>query len=314
MNRYIWISLSVLSSLVACSTNPHKAESIQTQLDQSTTVSGTQNVGLKKGEMVVIDKTQMAEKLRDLQNQVYSLEDRVYGTRKLGSLGLYGDLKSCRRKLASRQYGGSGTLVWTEPLDRVTDKEEEFKIGLDEKKELVGVTEEYLRDRLGRFQGYRSILQKRADDFDQQIDACTTEIGSKKFDESLSSKVSVQEIPKSSLDRPSINQFMCEYVKPGASLQTFMINAFAKGWLSIGDYRMENNLMVPTLKDSAGKTRDNALLFNGWKLAYDASSITVGDVLKEGKDARLVAWTYDKKAEVSGAGKCLASSDGQWNP
>ncbi len=61
--------------------------------------------------MVVMDKVQVSDRLRDLQNSVYSLEDRVYGTRKLGSLGLYGELKSCKRKLASRQFGGSGTMV-----------------------------------------------------------------------------------------------------------------------------------------------------------------------------------------------------------
>src|SRR6185312_7894072 len=122
---------------------------------------------------------QMAEKLRDLQNTVYSLEDQVYGTRKLGSLGQYGELKSCERKLASKQYGGTGNLVWTEPLDRVTDKEEDFKIGLDEKKDLVAVSQEYLRDRLQRFQGYRTILQKRADEFGEKIEACSAQLATK---------------------------------------------------------------------------------------------------------------------------------------
>src|SRR5690606_24805551 len=108
---------------------------------------------------------QISEKLRDLQNAVYSLEDKVYGTRKLGSMGLYGELKACKRKLASRQFGGSGNMMWSEPLDRVTDKEDELKVGVDEKKQLVGLSEEFLKDRLQRFQGYKTILQKRSDEF-----------------------------------------------------------------------------------------------------------------------------------------------------
>jgi hypothetical protein len=133
--------LGFFLTLAACKSNPNKVEDVQTQLDHPATVTGEQKVGVKNGEMVVLDKAQIAEKLRDLQNSVYSLEDKVYGTRKLGSLGLYGELKSCKRKLASKQLGGSGAMTWTEPLDRVTDKEEDLKIGFDEKKNLVGISE-----------------------------------------------------------------------------------------------------------------------------------------------------------------------------
>lgn len=300
--------------LVGCKSNPHKAEAVQTQLDQAEGVSGTQVVGLKKGEMMVLDKTAMSEKLRDLQNTVYGLEDKVYGTRKLNTQGLYGDLKSCRRKLNSRQYGGSGNMVWTEPLDRVTDKEEELKIGLSEKNELVGVSEEYLRDRIMRFQGYKTILQKRSDEFESQIGECKTQLAAKDIDGSQPSKVMVQEVPKSNYDKVAINQFMCSYVKSGASLQNFMINAFAKGWLTLSDYRMEQNLVFASLKDTKGNAKDNALMFGGWKMSFDRGPVTVGELLQAGKDAQLVAWTYDKKDDVQGSGTCLARSEGTWNP
>lgn len=300
--------------LSACKSNPNKAEQLQTQLDGAASVSGTQVVGLKKGEMMVMDKAAMSEKLRDLQNTVYGLEDKVYGTRKLNTLGLYGDLKSCRRKLNSRQFGGSGNMVWTEPMDRVTDKEEELKIGLNEKNELTGVSEEYLRDRVMRFQGYKTILQKRSDEFESQINECKTQLAAKEMDGSQPSKVMVQEVPKSNYDKVAINQFMCSYVKSGASLQSFMINAFAKGWLTLNDYRMEQNLVFASLKDTKGASKDNALMFGGWKMSFDRGPVTVGELLNAGKDAQLVAWTYDKKDDISGSGTCLARSDGVWNP
>jgi hypothetical protein len=206
--------LGIFLILAACKSNPNKVENVQTELEKPQTVTGEQKVGVKNGEMVVLDKTQIAEKLRDLQNTVYSLEDKVYGTRKLGSLGLYGELKSCRRKLASKQLGGPGTLTWTEPLDRVTDKEEDLKIGLDEKKSLVGVNEEYLRDRLQRFQGYKMILQKRADEFEEKIEACNSEAMTKSVDTSQSSKVMVTEASKTAGSRKEINDFMCGFVRP----------------------------------------------------------------------------------------------------
>lgn len=299
--------------LAGCASNPNKAQELDTQISNAANVSGTQQVGVKDGNMVVMDKTQMSERLRDLQNTVFALEDKVYGTRKLNTLGLYGDLKSCQRRMASRQYGGSGNMVWAEPLDRVTDKEEEFKVGLNEKKELIGMSEEFLKDRLSRFQGYKTILQKRADEFESQIEACKSTLASREMDASQPTKVMVQEVNKANFDRTAINKFMCGYVKKGASLQGFMVNAFAKGWLSLSDYRMEQNLIAASLKDTKGKTKDNALMFGGWKLAYDHSPVTVGELLNDGKDAQLAAWTYDKKADVEGA-SCLAKADGEWNP
>ncbi|MBX3022267.1 MAG: hypothetical protein KF799_11395 [Bdellovibrionales bacterium] len=296
-----------------CKSNPHKAEQIETNMEKSSLVSGSTAVGVKKGDMVVQDKVQMSEKLRDLQNGVYSLEDKVYGTRKLGSLGLYGDLKSCRRKLASRQFGGSGTMMWTEPLDRVTDKEEEMKIGLDEKKDLVGVTEEYLKDRLARFTGYKTILQKRSDEFAEKIETCKAELAAKDMDANESNKVMVQEAPKASSDRAAINQYMCGFVRSGASLQALMMNAFAKGWLSLSDFKLDQNLIAASLKDAKGSSRDNGMLFNGWKLSFDNDKVTVGELLEEGKDARLQAWSYTRKEEVPGATQCLAAADGVWN-
>lgn len=299
--------------LFGCSHNPNKAEDIQTKLDQPSSVTGDQKVGLKSGEMVVLDKVQIAEKLRDLQNTVFSLEDHVYGTRKLGSLGLYGELKACRRKLASKQFGGPGSMVWTEPLDRVTDKEEELKIGLDEKKDLVGVSEEYLRDRLQRFEGYKQILQKRSDEFDEKIETCKSDVSAKKADMTQPSKVMVTEASKAVTDRKAINEFMCNYVKPGASLENFMINAFAHGWLALSDFQLSQNLLAGPVKDAKGDARENAFLFNGWKMAFDKSPVSVGDLLNEGKDAKVVAWSYDHKSDVTNAAACLPSAEGAWN-
>jgi hypothetical protein len=312
MKHKIFVAMMIFA-LISCRSRPHKAELIETKLDQAAAVSGQQQVGVKNGDMVVLDKVQMSEKLRDLQNSVYALEDRVYGTRKLGTLGLYGELKACKRKEASRQFGGNGTLVWSEPLDRVTDKEDEMKVGLDEKKDLVGVSEEFLKDRLQRFQGYKAILQKRADDYQHQIETCKGEISTRELDTNQSSKVMVQEMPKASVDRAGLNEFMCSYVKSGASLQQLMMACFAKGWLALSDFRFEQNLLPVTLKDSKGETRDNALLFNGWKLAFDKSPVTAGDLFA-GKDARLVAWAYEKRSDVLDSTGCLKSPDGAWNP
>lgn len=175
------LALSGLVSLVtACSHNPHKAEKVETHIEKADSVSGDTKLGVKDGNMIVQRKVQMSEELRTLQNDVYELEDRVYGNRKYGSLGLYGVLRDCRTQLADKDNGGTGKLQWTEPIDRVTDKDDDFKIGIDEKEKLVGVSEEMLKDRIERFRGYKSILQKRQDEYEEKVAICQNELKVKK--------------------------------------------------------------------------------------------------------------------------------------
>ena len=170
-------------TLSACASNPNKAEKIETKIDNKGVITGDTSVGVKNGDMVVQRKVLMSEELRRLQYEVYELEDHVYGNRKYGSLGLYGVLKDCRGQLAEKANGGDGKLLWTEPLDRVTDKEEDFKLGLDEKSQLVGVSEEFLKDRIERFRNYKMILQKRQDEYDDKVAICKNELKSRRADD-----------------------------------------------------------------------------------------------------------------------------------
>lgn len=176
-------------AMAACSTNPHKAEKIETDIEKSSQVSGDTQVGIKDGNMVVQRKVMMNEELRRLQNEVFELEDRVYGNRKFGSLGLYGVLKDCRTQLADKANGGTGKLMWTEPMDRVTDKEEDLKVGLDEKDQLVGITEEMLKDRIERFRGYKVVLQKRQDEYEDKVAICKNELKSRQYDKKTADSV-----------------------------------------------------------------------------------------------------------------------------
>lgn len=184
MKHKIVITLSAISMMVACSHNPHKAEKIETNLEQKQSLNGDTNLGIKEGQMVVQKKVLMNEELRRLQYEVYGMEDLVYGNRKYGSLGLYGVLRSCRAEASDPKNGGDGKLIWTEPMDRVTDKEDDFKIGIDEQQKLIGVTEEFLVDRINRFKGYKQILQKRQDEYEEKVEICKAQLKAKKFEAS----------------------------------------------------------------------------------------------------------------------------------
>ncbi len=178
----------------ACATNKNKAEKIETKMDSTQNLSGDTSLGIKDGNMVVQKKVQMNEELRRIQYEVYELEDHVYGNRKYGSLGLYGVLRECKLQLSDPANGGDGKLMWTEPLERITDKEDEFKIGLDEEKKLVGVSEEFLHDRITRFKGYKTLLSKRQDEYDEKNAICQGELKSRK---AKAAKANSKSIPES---------------------------------------------------------------------------------------------------------------------
>lgn len=166
--------------MIGCTSNPHKAEKLETDMKSQAGVTGDEKVGVKGGNMIVQKKVQMNEELRRLQYEVYELEDRVYGNRKYGSKGLYGALKTCREEMVSKKNGGNGKLIWTEPIDRVTEKEDEFNIGLDEHDKLVGVSEEFLKDRIVRFNKYRTTLLKRQDEYEEKLEICDADLKAKK--------------------------------------------------------------------------------------------------------------------------------------
>ena len=182
--RLSFIALAAGLVFVGCAHNPNKAEKIDTKVENEAMVSGDTRVGVKEGNMVVQRKVMMNEELRRIQNEVYELEDHVYGNRKYGSLGLYGVLKDCRTQTSNRDNGGSGKLAWTEPLDRVTDKDEDMNVGLDDHQNLIGVNEEMLKTRIERFRGYKSILQKREDEYEDKVAICKNELRNRKSDKS----------------------------------------------------------------------------------------------------------------------------------
>lgn len=174
------VLLAVSVVFAGCKSNPHKAEKIDTQMEKEQAVAAGERIGVKDGNLVVQKKTAMNEELRRIQYEVYELEDRVYGNRKYGSKGLYGALKTCREETVSKKNGGDGKLQWTEPVDRVTDKEPEFNIGVDEKDKIVAVSEEFLKDRIKRFDGYRQTLLKRQDEYEEKLEICDAALKAKK--------------------------------------------------------------------------------------------------------------------------------------
>ncbi len=163
----------------------NKAEKIETQMEKSQSFGAGEEVGVKSGNLVVQRKVFLAEELRKLHNDVYSLEDEVYGNPRYQTLGLYGVYKECKAKLSDKRIGGTGKLNAIEPPERVTENEPEMRIGIDEKKQLVSVSEEGLQERITRFKGYKKVLDRRASEYREKTEICEQEYRTALIDNGL---------------------------------------------------------------------------------------------------------------------------------
>lgn len=170
-------ALPLFLFLAACASNPNKAQKLSTNLEKAQALTGDSRIGEKDDLLVVQRKELVAEDLRRLQYDVHGLEDRTYGgDRYYGNPGVWGALNQCRMELASIENGGSGKLTYIEPLEYVVPEDEMGQIGYDEAGNLVSVSEEFLKDRIKRYQGYRKVLAERNRVLSDKFDMCRLEL------------------------------------------------------------------------------------------------------------------------------------------
>jgi len=199
MRKLFFVSLLGILVL-ACSSNPNKAEKIDTQLEKSETM-GNGDMGLnEKDEMVFRRKFKLANYLRDLQNDVYELEAYVYGNNSLGRPGQYGALRDCRDFVRSKHLKGDGkvspmpkklilTIKEDPTITDILNKTRDGKIGIDEKKEVVAISDEYILDRIKRFESHRDSYLKQKEQFEEDLRICNADVKEKQFSAGDSSKV-----------------------------------------------------------------------------------------------------------------------------
>ena len=299
--------------------NPNKAEKIETKGENMKAVGDITSVGLnKKGEMITRKKVEMADHLQQLQRRVYTLEEEVYGNDEMGNKGKWGVLRDCLKQANSKELGGDGKIHPMPDRRQVTKKEGQMKIGLDEQGNLVGVSDEYLKDRIERFNGYEEILQKDKDFYDEKLQICQAMIDEKNFDAKnvakLNSAVTAEVNEVRTYVDPmttQINSFVCSYVKPGASLKQVVSHAVDAGWVK--EDEIKEHEVGTDVKDATGYTFNHTFKVGNWALAFDKSYV-YGDLMNEnGADANLVAWMNSSNKDVTGNEGCLPGKSGRWN-
>lgn len=308
----------LIGTMLSCA-NPNKAEKIDAKTDGMKAVTKDTSVGLnKKGEMIARRKVQMTEELKNLEKRVYTLEEDIYGNDELGNRGKWGVLRDCMKDAYSKDMGGDGKLHVLPEKRQVTKKESQLKIGLDEDGQLVGVSDEYLKDRIERFKSYEDLLGQDKDFFEEKIRICQAMIEEKKFDQKQLAKLAADTAAHTKMIESSpdvmtkqMDDYICDYVRPKASLKEFMIHAVDVGWLKEVDLREKE--VGSAYKDTTGFSYPHTLKVGNWALAYTDSPV-YGELMNLADvDAHLLAWQNTQSQDVAQKTQCLTEKAGRWN-
>ncbi len=159
--------------LPGCSSEEKKRETtVNTQLNSSKVVDPDVSVGLRGEDQIVYQKKyNLVGELVKLQDEVYILQEKVYGNPDYDSKGLYGKALECR----------SAKALVTGELSFVPDKtpvieEDQIKVVQDQNKDLIGFHEEDLQKRLSRFKEYKSVLYSRQSQIENYIEKCLLDL------------------------------------------------------------------------------------------------------------------------------------------
>lgn len=174
MNKIV-ILLSVLA-LGACSSKK-KIENVETEVENSRAVSPNTVVGKNSsGDTIHQEKTDLVEYLLDLEKEVYTTEETIFGNRSYGNIGKYGSLENCMTELQKNKTGQWGMVEMPEKVVLTKLGSPKKKAGIDEKKNLVVLSQEEITARIKRFEGYKDNYEKQLDWYDSELKNCTLKL------------------------------------------------------------------------------------------------------------------------------------------
>lgn len=174
-----FLPLTVLLIVGCASKSPKdadiKEQDLQTARDRSEMVSGGVALGVNGDKDIVVqEKVQMTEHLRQLVTTLKHKQDELYGSQRFGTRGLYGKLEKCVAKTSKRDKADYKVLAAREIV--VSEKElgalEAEKFGYDEKGDLVALDEVKLRDKIRDLEAKKRKLYEKEEELLAEMSRC----------------------------------------------------------------------------------------------------------------------------------------------
>jgi hypothetical protein len=171
-----WILLLTLLSLAACSSKK-KIEAVETELEGQARIDNTTTIGKNgSGDTVIQEKTKLVDYLVELEKQVYTSEETIFGNKAYGNIGKYGALENCMTELQKKTTGKWGMVEMPEKVILTKLGAPKKKAGIDEKKKLVVLSQEEITARIKRFEDYKETYENQEEWFEVEIKNCNLKL------------------------------------------------------------------------------------------------------------------------------------------
>jgi chaperonin cofactor prefoldin len=171
MKNIHWNLFSLCLILAACSSSGGPKDLDHTLNSKSE--DSQEKVGLRDDKVMIQKRVYLEEQLWSLKSEVDDLQRTLYGASKQDPSGVWLGLSDCRKRVADPRIGGTGKPEAMESWTNITKKDEAFFYKVDKKtNSLVGVSEEALDERLGRYQAHKRVLEQKYDELKGKLDSC----------------------------------------------------------------------------------------------------------------------------------------------
>lgn len=173
-----------LFAVVSCSSKSKKDadikdQDIKTAQDKGEMISGGTTLGVNEDkELMVQDKVQLNEHLRQLGAAIKSKQDELYGSKRFSTRGLYGKLEKCVAKANKKNKGAATTLAAREIIvpDQELGQIEAGKFGYDEKGNLVALDDAKLRDKIRDLEDKKRRLYQKEEELLAEMNRCEAQL------------------------------------------------------------------------------------------------------------------------------------------
>ncbi len=173
--KHCFLLLS-LAAMLACSSKK-KIESVETEITDANPINNSTTIGVNSsGNTVIQEKMKLADYLLDLEREVYTTEETIYGNKAYGNIGKFGSLENCMTELQRKTTGKWGMVELPEKVLLTKLGEPKKKAGIDEKKHLIMLSEEEITGRIKRFENYKQTYENQQEWFETEIKNCSLKL------------------------------------------------------------------------------------------------------------------------------------------
>lgn len=171
------INLFLMGLVIASCASHKKLESMKTQMEDESKVNATTSIGKNHtGDTVIQEKVKLVDYLVDLEREVFTSEETIYGNKAYGNIGKYGSLENCLTELQKKNTGKWGMVELPEKVLLTRLGGPKMKAGIDEKNQLIMLSEEDITLRIKRYESYKKTYESQEDWFETEIKNCSLKL------------------------------------------------------------------------------------------------------------------------------------------